>query len=67
MLNPGGEDRIRTCGTPLGVQRFSKPPLSTTQPPLRIESIRGRIVSQILRMMTLRLHITCPEFPHEVR
>lgn len=30
-----GEDRIRTCGTVLPVHRFSKPALSTTQPPPR--------------------------------
>jgi hypothetical protein len=32
---PGGEGGIRTPGTVLPVQRFSKAPLSTTQPPLR--------------------------------
>ena len=30
-----GEDRIRTCGRVLPLHRFSKPALSTTQPPLR--------------------------------
>ena len=30
-----GADRIRTCGTSFPVHRFSKPALSTTQPPLR--------------------------------
>ena len=30
-----GEDRIRTCGGLLHPHRFSKPTLSTTQPPLR--------------------------------
>ena len=30
-----GEDRIRTCGRILLLRRFSKPVLSTTQPPLR--------------------------------
>jgi len=29
-----GADRIRTCGTSFPVHRFSKPALSTTQPPL---------------------------------
>jgi hypothetical protein len=29
-----GADRIRTCGTGFPVHRFSKPALSTTQPPL---------------------------------
>jgi hypothetical protein len=29
-----GEDRIRTCGRVLPLHRFSKPALSTTQPPL---------------------------------
>ena len=40
--NPGagpgfwsGEDRIRTCGRVLPLHRFSKPALSTTQPPLQ--------------------------------
>src|SRR5688572_19545050 len=32
-----GEDRIRTCGTELPVHRFSKPALSTTQPPPRFD------------------------------
>jgi hypothetical protein len=30
-----GEDRIRTCGPGYPSHRFSKPALSTTQPPLR--------------------------------
>ena len=34
-----GEDRIRTCGRELPLHRFSKPALSTTQPPLRIVPI----------------------------
>lgn len=34
-LANSGEDRIRTCGTELPVHRFSKPALSTTQPPPR--------------------------------
>lgn len=33
-----GADRIRTCGTSYPVHRFSKPALSTTQPPLLIDS-----------------------------
>ena len=36
---PSGEDRIRTCGRELPLHRFSKPALSTTQPPLRIVPI----------------------------
>lgn len=36
-----GEDRIRTCGTVLPVHRFSKPTLSTTQPPLQVD-LQGR-------------------------
>ena len=30
-----GEVEIRTLGEPYGPQRFSRPPLSTTQPPLQ--------------------------------
>ena len=35
-----GEDRIRTCGRELPLHRFSKPALSTTQPPL--QATRGK-------------------------
>ncbi len=34
FLLSSGADRIRTCGTGFPVHRFSKPALSTTQPPL---------------------------------
>jgi len=39
-----GADRIRTCGTGFPVHRFSKPALSTTQPPLLypVATLRGR-------------------------
>ena len=36
ILLIGGEGGIRTPGTVLPVQRFSKPSLSATQPPLRV-------------------------------
>ena len=39
----GGEDGIRTRGTPFGVHRFSKPAQSTTLPPLRaVESSQSQ-------------------------
>ena len=45
-----GEDRIRTCGTELPVHRFSKPTLSTTQPPLQGTTSVARIVSNRLSL-----------------
>ncbi len=45
----GGERGIRTPGTVLSVQRFSKAPLSTTQP-----SLRSRTGRQIYRAQSAR-------------
>ena len=35
LISNGGEGGIRTPGRPLSLRRFSKPLLSTTQPPLQ--------------------------------
>tara|TARA_R110002073_G_scaffold176633_9_gene334379 strand:+ start:1893 stop:2219 length:327 start_codon:yes stop_codon:yes gene_type:complete len=49
-LHLSGADRIRTCGPSFPDHRFSKPALSTTQPPLpiRFASLNFSQASQIV-------------------
>jgi len=55
-----GEDRIRTCGAVLPAQRFSKPSLSTTQPPLQVV-FKPRVTPSTLRLGPW-LNYPCPAF-----